>query len=235
MCKDLISKYGHIHRYWGLGRQHIFWGRQFNPRQHPSTLFKPLSCSTSKEPSRLEGKAKTRRQQEKPAWKSLWARWMAGDEVRGEQATRGWLWSPVIKLSLVRSHSFNPCLHVSSPVSSPTLLLFGISEESSSFSQGWKLQHRTWMWTCRYSTHRPQRAPSSTSRGQLQGLTLIQTIKFRSLGGIHFWLGTLRKHISGCIGRAISGLRSYPDKPQARAVRTQAISTHLFTQKGWRC
>ena len=64
----------------------------------------------------------------------------------------------------------------------------------------------------------------------VQALTLIQTIKFRSVRRIRFWVVTLTKYISGCPGRAMSGLGSYPLKPQAGAVRTVAVSTHLLTQ-----
>ena len=28
ICKDPVSKSSHIHRYWGLGHQHLFWGTQ---------------------------------------------------------------------------------------------------------------------------------------------------------------------------------------------------------------
>lgn len=129
------------------------------------------------------------------------------------------LWSPIIKLSLVRSHRFNSCLHVSFPVSSPPFILFGTSEEASSFSQGWRLRRRLQMWIWPHSTHRAEQAPLSTSRGQLQGLTLIQTIKFKRSRKNS--LLTPRKFISGCTSRTISGLRGYADKPQARAVRIQ--------------
>ena len=35
ICKDLIYKYGHIHRYQGLGFEHIFLGTQFNSQPVP--------------------------------------------------------------------------------------------------------------------------------------------------------------------------------------------------------
>ena len=31
LCKDPFSKYGHIHRFWGLGCGHIFWGANTQP------------------------------------------------------------------------------------------------------------------------------------------------------------------------------------------------------------
>ena len=40
VCKNSVSKSGHILRFWGLGRQHIFWGTQSNPQQevtHPKS------------------------------------------------------------------------------------------------------------------------------------------------------------------------------------------------------
>lgn len=67
----------------------------------------------------------------------------------------------------------------------------------------------------------------STPRGQLQGLTLIQTIKFKR--SRENSLLTPRKLISDCISRTISGLRGYPDKPQARAVRIQTPVLALNT------
>lgn len=139
-----------------------FGGTQFNPWQQSSTLFKPLSCSTTKEPSSLR-KGKDPGQQEKPSWKSLWVRWMAGDEVsdrphgEGREAQlQSWFWSEAMASILA---------YMSVLISSPPLWLIGISEESSFFSQGWRLQQRTRMWTCHIPLTGQTRLPRAPPEG----------------------------------------------------------------------
>ena len=52
ICKDLISR-GHIHRSWGLGLQHIFWGR------HNSTHYCFYHCDLSIPPLLLSSSSLT--------------------------------------------------------------------------------------------------------------------------------------------------------------------------------